>query len=207
MLSRTNIWVAVFQRGRLVLASFGKQESRFLYCHHESTMRSRLEQFIFIASTFFLIYIYLPELKTLSNNYPHASLARVPACYSFFRCLVCRLVGMPTGWLSFGIMSTPSADAIALHKEICHAGELPLTPNVCILATGNHFTSSPITDMATKDSGSVPKAALHHLSKVNSDWVTWSCNKRSVTTGGRKTPKQTPSFDIHRLIGCLGLTC
>lgn len=79
---------------------------------------------------------------------------------------------MPTGWLSFGIMSTPSADAIALHKERCHAGELPLTPNVCILATGNNFTSSPVTDMANKNSGSVPKAILHHLSEVNSDSVT-----------------------------------
>lgn len=56
-----------------------------------------------------------------------------------------------------GIMSTPSADAIAFHEEISHTGELPHTPNVCILATGNNFTSSPITDMTAKDSGSVPK--------------------------------------------------
>lgn len=33
---------------------------------------------------------------------------------------------MLSGWLSFGIMSMPSADPIALHKEICHAGKLPL---------------------------------------------------------------------------------
>lgn len=93
----------------------------------------------------------------------------MPVCLlvadSRFRSLVCGLVGMPTGWLSFGIMSTPSADAIALHKEICRAGELPLTPNVCILATGDDFTSSPIADAATEDSGSVPEAALHHSSK------------------------------------------
>lgn len=108
--------------------------------------------------------------------------------------LVSWLVGMPVGWLRFGIMSTPSADAIALHKEISHAGELPLTPNVCILATGNNFTSSPITDMATKDSGSVPKTVLQHLSKVSSDWVT--CINWSVT-----------SFDIHHLLRRLRVAC
>lgn len=128
---------------------------------------------------------------------------------SNFRYLVCNVVGMLSGWLSFGIMSMPSADPIALHKEICHAGKLPLTHNVCILATGNNFTSTPITDMATKNSGRLPKAVLHHLSKGNSDRFTLSCIKWSVTSGVERLQNKPKRkiFDIHHSFVRLGLTC
>lgn len=72
-----------------------------------------------------------------------------------------------------GTTSTPLADAPPSHKEISYAGEqLPLPTNVSILATGNNnsFTSRPIADAASEDSGSLPKSVLRHLSKVYSDW-------------------------------------
>lgn len=79
----------------------------------------------------------------------------------------------PAPTYQMGTTSTPSADASPSHKEISHAGEqLPLPTNVSVLATGNNnnFTSRPIADTASEDSGSPPKSVLRHLSKVYSDW-------------------------------------
>ncbi|TWW63169.1 hypothetical protein D4764_03G0001770 [Takifugu flavidus] len=52
-------------------------------------------------------------------------------------------------------LSTPSAAAISLHKEISRVGELPLAAHVHVLATGGCFTS--------EDSGRVPKTVKVEL--------------------------------------------
>ncbi|XP_056149880.1 uncharacterized protein LOC130124450 [Lampris incognitus] len=85
---------------------------------------------------------------------------------SHLRSFVDGYVAMPEGRFSFGFMSTPGGDADALRREICHADDPPLTPDVvCLLAPSNNLTSSPTIEMAAKDFTSLLQAALYRWPK------------------------------------------
>lgn len=76
-------------------------------------------------------------------------------------------VAMPEGRFSFGFMSTPGGDADDLQREICHADDPPLTPDVvCLLASGNNLKSSRTIEMAAKDFKSLLQAALYRWPQV-----------------------------------------
>lgn len=76
-------------------------------------------------------------------------------------------VAMPEGRFSFGFMSTPGGDADALRREIYHADDPPLTPDVvCLLAPSSNLKSSRTIEMAAKEFTSLLQAALYRWPQV-----------------------------------------